>query len=138
MNLSNTSQYAIRVVSYMASHDEELFSAASLISKLNVSDKYLKRILTQLTEYGILSSIQGRYGGFKLMKKPENITLIEIVEAMENVEKYFGCVLGFENCSDENPCTLHNKWAPLRDELMSFLNETTVNDVIIKKGLPKY
>lgn len=138
MNLSNTSQYAIRVVSYMSFEDEAIYSASALISKLNVSDKYLKRILTQLSDHGILRSTQGRYGGFMLAKSPEKIKLIEIVEAMESVEKYFGCVLGFHECSDENPCTLHSKWAPIRNELMKLLNETTIKDVLSNPAIMKF
>ncbi|PLX01506.1 MAG: hypothetical protein C0595_14440 [Marinilabiliales bacterium] len=138
MNLSNTSQYAIRVVSYMTFEDEDIYSASSLISKLGVSDKYLKRILTQLSEHGILRSTQGRYGGYILGKSPDKITLIEIVQAMESVEKYFGCVLGFESCTDEDPCTLHNKWAPIRNELMEFLNKTTIKDVLSNPSIIKF
>jgi len=138
MNLSNTSQYAIRVVSYMTFENETIYSASALISKLNVSDKYLKRILTQLSDHGILKSTQGRYGGYVLAKNPDKIRLIEIVEAMESVEKYFGCVLGFDECSDENQCSLHSKWAAIRNELMTFLNETTIKDVISDPSIVKF
>jgi len=138
MNLSNTSQYAIRVVSYMTFENETIYSASALISKLNVSDKYLKRILTQLSDHGILKSTQGRYGGYVLAKNPDKIRLIEIVEAMESVEKYFGCVLGFDECSDENQCSLHSKWAVIRNELMTFLNETTIKDVISDPSIVKF
>lgn len=138
MNLSNTSQYAIRVVSYMTFKDEMIYSASALISKLNVSDKYLKRILTQLSEHGILKSTQGRYGGYILAKSPDKITLIEIVEAMESVEKYFGCVLGFDECSDENQCSLHAKWASIRNQLITFLNQTTIKDVISDPSIVKF
>ncbi|PLX13443.1 MAG: Rrf2 family transcriptional regulator, partial [Marinilabiliales bacterium] len=95
-------------------------------------------ILTQLTEHGILKSSQGRYGGFMLAKSSERIKLIEIVEAMESVEKYFGCVLGFEKCSDENPCSLHTKWAPIRNELKSLLIETTIKDVISDPSIVRF
>lgn len=80
MNLSNTSQYAIRVVSYMTFENETIYSASVLISKLNVSDKYLKRILTQLSDHGILKSTQGRYGGYVLAKSPDEIRLIAVVQ----------------------------------------------------------
>jgi len=110
--------------------DDSIYSASTLISKLNVSDKYLKRILTKLTESGLLKSIQGRYGGFQLAKSADKIALIEIVASMESIEKYFGCVLGFEQCSDENPCSLHEKWVPVRTELLLFLNRTKISDVI--------
>ncbi len=130
MNLSNTASYAIRAIVFMAREKETLYSAAMLIQELNISDKYLKRILTTLSNAGIIRSVQGHYGGFCLNKSVKDVRLYEVVQSVENIEKYFGCVLGFEECSNVNPCSLHTKWAPLRDELLNFLRNTTIADVI--------
>ena len=130
MNLSNTAQYAIRVISYMAIKGKNIYSASSLIDDLKISDKYLKRILTTLSHRKIIISIQGRYGGFKLGKKVNEIFIYDIVASVENIEKYFGCFLGFSECSDENPCSLHSKWAHQRDNLLAFFKSTTISDVI--------
>jgi len=138
MNLSNTARYAIRVVSYMAYSKGDIYSASSLIKKMNISDKYLKRILTTLSKNGIIQSIQGRYGGFRLSKSIEKISICDIVTAVENKEKYFGCVLGFDECSDQNPCSLHKRWAPIRDELSAFLKENTIGDIIKDPNIMKF
>lgn len=138
MNLSNTAQYAIRVVAYMANKKEKLYSAALLVEKLNISDKYLKRILTTLSNSGIIKSVQGRYGGFCLEKRLDEIKLLDIVKSVEDIEKYFGCILGFAECSDENPCTLHIKWVPVRDSLLKFLNGITVFDIINNPQIIKF
>lgn len=129
MNLSNTAQYAIRVITHMAKDKDELYPASRLVKELNVSDKYLKRILTSLTENGIIISIRGKYGGFKLNKAPEEIFLYDIISCCDNVEKYFGCVLGFNDCSDGNPCSLHEKWLPISLKLTELLKETTISEV---------
>ncbi len=138
MNLSNTAQYAIRVISYMSLKQQDLYSAADLIKELKISDKYLKRILTTLSNNDIIMSVQGRYGGFALHKDLEEIHLFDIVKAVDNIEKYFGCVLGFEECSDENPCALHIKWVPLRTELLVFLENTNMSDVIKNPQIIKH
>jgi Rrf2 family protein len=138
MNLSNTAQYAIRSLTFIAHNGEGTYSAATLVDKLNISDKYLKRILTVLTHKGIIKSLHGRYGGVSLNKKPENISLFEIISAVEDVEKYYGCVLGFDSCSDDNPCSLHMEWAPIRNKLLDFLNNTTLNNVIENPQILKF
>jgi Rrf2 family protein len=138
MNLSNTAQYAIRILSYMAYEGKQLYPASEIYAKLKISDKYLKRILTTLSSHKIIISIQGRYGGFKMAKDVKEISIYDIVKAVDQVEKYFGCVLGFEECSDENPCSLHYKWAPLRDELLQFLETTSLKDVMDNPKLLKF
>ncbi len=129
MNLSNTAQYAIRVITHMAKDKDQLYPASTLVKELDVSDKYLKRILTSLTERGIIISIRGKYGGFKLNKTPEEIYLFDIISCCDNVEKYFGCVLGFSDCSDGNPCSLHNRWLPISQKITALLKETTIAEV---------
>ncbi len=138
MNLSNTAQYAIRVVSYMARKNEGLYTAAMLIDELKVSDKYLKRILTTLTRSGIVESVQGRYGGFRLKMPVQEIPLLSIVRSVENVEKYFGCVLGFEQCSDHHPCPVHEHWKPLRERIFAFLSKTTMADVMANDNILRF
>lgn len=138
MNLSNTAQYAIRIISYMAYDGKDIYSASTLFEKLKISDKYLKRILTTLSSHGIIISIQGRYGGFKLAKDVNEILLYDIVKAVDQIEKYFGCVLGFDECSDENPCSLHQKWAPIRAKLFIFLEKTSMKDVMDNPQLLKF
>ncbi len=138
MNLSNTSKYAIRVVSYMALKNKDLYSASYLIKELNVSDKYLKRILTTLSNHSIVQSIQGRYGGFRLNKSTNDITLYEIINSVEDINKYTGCVLGLDNCSDKSPCSLHKNWSVIKEQLIHFLKETTISEVVKNPNIIKF
>ncbi len=138
MNLSKTAKYAIRVVSYMALQKKELYSASHLIETLNVSDKYLKRILTTLANQDIIKSIQGRYGGFRLNRSTDDINLYEIIEAVEDIQKYSGCVLGFTECSADNPCSLHHNWMPVKNKLIGFLKKTNISEVVKNPEILKY
>ncbi len=138
MNLSKTAQYAIRVISYMILKEEPLYPASRLVSDLKIPDKYLRRILTTLTSTGLVESVKGKYGGFRLQKKQEDIRLYDIVASVESLEKYFGCVLGFGTCSDASPCSLHITWAPVRDEIRNFLQTTTIAEVIRDPQIMKF
>ncbi len=138
MNLSKTSKYAIRVVSYMALKNQEIYSATQLSEALQVSDKYLKRILTTLSNHAIIQSLQGRYGGFRLNKRINDINLYEIIDAVEDINKYIGCVLGFQYCSEENSCSLHKDWAPIQEKLTKFFKNTTIAEVIKNPSIMKF
>ncbi len=129
MILSKTSQYAIRVLSYMINSDLQVFSAHHLIHTLNIPDKYLRQLLTTLSKAGFIRSIRGREGGYVFAKNANRIYLSAIVDAVEGMDKYTSCLLGFEECDEDNPCSLHEKWAPIRKQMLDFLNNTTLAEV---------
>ena len=138
MNLTSTSRYAIRILSFMAVQDKKLISAKFLIDNLNISDKYLRSLMTKLTKSGLIKSIQGREGGYVINKPFDEIYLIEIIQAFEDVEKYTGCVLGFEECSSSNPCALHNSWNETRTDTYTFIKNTTIIDIIKGNNFQKF
>lgn len=129
MILSNTSEYALRILIYMGKDVQRLYSAKQLVEALKISDKYLRRLMTDLAKSGIIASVQGRDGGYVIAKRPEEIKLADIIEAIEGMDKYTGCLLGFENCSDENPCALHSSLGPIREEFLRVFTHKSINDL---------
>lgn len=129
MKLTNTSEYALRILTYMAKDPGQLYTAKSLIEKLKISDKYLRRLMTTLSKEGFIYSIQGRDGGYSFKKQPNEIFLADVVNAVEGMDTYAGCVLGFEECSCENPCVMHSTWVKVREEFMSVFTGKTLADL---------
>lgn len=138
MNLSSTTRYAIRILSFMAHQKMELVSAKFLIQSLGISDKYLRSLMTQLTKRGIIRSVQGRDGGYMITKAHNELYLIDIIEALGDTEKYTGCILGFDECLDENPCALHLKWIEIKKDTENFLRTTTLEDIVMNKHIHKF
>jgi len=112
----------------MAKSPGELYSARHLIEELKISDKYLRRLMTDLSKAGFIRSIQGREGGYIFNKDISEISLSAIIDAVEGMDKYMGCVLGFEECSEENPCVMHESWLPMRKKLLETFNNKTLAD----------
>ncbi len=113
----------------MAKAPDELYRARFLVEQLKISDKYLRRLMTDLSKAGFIRSIQGRDGGYVFAKSIANIHLSEIVDAVEGMDKYLGCVLGFEECSDDNPCVMHSAWLPMREKLLETFSNKTLADL---------
>jgi len=128
MKLSKTSEYALRILTFMATSPDELFPARHLIEKLKISDKYLRRLMTDLSKAGFIRSIQGREGGYIFAKDISSIHISEIIDTVEGMDKYMGCVLGFDECSDSNPCVMHESWLPMREKFIDTLNNKTLAD----------
>ena len=129
MKLSKTSEYAIRILSFMAKSDKQLHSAKYLLEKIDIPQKYMRKIMTDLSKNKFITSIQGRDGGYFFSKEIKDIFLIDIIDAVEGIEAYVGCVLGFRECSDENPCAMHLSWVKTRDELIRTLTNTSLADI---------
>jgi Rrf2 family protein len=133
MKLTKTSEYALRILTFMATDEDRLFTARYLVSKLKISDKYLRRLMTDLTRAGLILSIQGRDGGYKFAKKTEEIKLADVVNVVEGMDTYSGCVLGFCNCSDDNPCAMHDNWVSVRTEFLRVFEETNLKSLDFSK-----
>jgi Rrf2 family protein len=112
----------------MARSPEELYPARLLVEKLRISDKYLRRLMTDLSKAGFIKSVQGRDGGYLFDKDISEIHLSQIIDAVEGMDKYTGCVLGFDECSDENPCVMHAAWLPIKQQLINTFQNKTLSD----------
>ena len=133
MKLSKTSEYALRILIYMAKKPADLYTAKYLIEQLHVSDKYLRRLMTDLSKAGFIKSTQGRDGGYTFAKEIHEISLYEIIDSVENMDKLNDCVLGFGECSCTNPCAMHDKWQVIRQKLNTLFHETKLSDLDLDK-----
>lgn len=135
MKLSKTSEYALRILIYMAKEPDQLYTAKQLVKELKVSDKYLRRLMTDLSKSGFIRSVQGREGGYIFVKNTNDIFLFDIIDSVEGMDKLNGCVLGFEMCSCTKPCAMHDTWQHVRAELNRVFSETKLSDMNFDKIL---
>jgi Rrf2 family protein len=110
----------------MAMKGEPMYSAKYLSDELNIPPKYLRRLMTLLSKKGFVYANFGRNGGFSFTKNIKDIYLHQIIDAVEDLASFTGCVLGFEQCSDENPCVMHNFWADIRIQTLEKLYNTNL------------
>lgn len=101
--------------------------------KLDISFHFLTKILQQLTGAGLMESFKGPNGGIRLSKAGDEITLMEVVEAIDGRDLLTECALGLPGCGVEKPCPLHEKWADTRDNIRHMLENTTLIE-LAKKG----
>jgi len=121
MRFQKTTEYAIRVMVYLAKHKTERFSANRLHQELQIPYKYLGRLMSKLSAAGLVSVEPGKSGGYQMKHKLSEIYLYQISGLVEGLEDYERCVLGFEECSDKNPCSLHKHWLLHREGIKVLL-----------------
>lgn len=125
---SKKCEYALQAILLMAASEHECVCPAEDISKkLNIPKEFISKILQSLTASGLIESKKGKAGGFRLAKHPSKIKLIDIVEAIDGLDSFNTCVLGFPNCSDKNPCPVHHQWGELRARAFDMLSSETLD-----------
>lgn len=92
----------------------------------NLSAPYLAKIINRLHRAGLVRTFRGPGGGIALAHDAAQITLWEIVQAVEAPAGDQICALGIGLCSEERPCPLHDRWVPLRDGKQQLLEQTTL------------
>ncbi|MAT59237.1 MAG: transcriptional regulator [Ignavibacteriae bacterium] len=127
---SKTCELGLQAVLFLSiKKQQRIFNALEISQELKVPKEYVSKVLQILTESGIVGSKKGKSGGFYLAKSPSQIKLIDIVEAIDGLELFNNCVLGFPGCSKEAPCPVHDKWGKLRDDAYKMLSEETLEQL---------
>jgi Rrf2 family transcriptional regulator, iron-sulfur cluster assembly transcription factor len=136
---SRQCEYALQAVLYLALQGEgEMTSIKNLTRRLGIPYHFLAKILQDLSRKGLLRSLKGPTGGFALALPPKEITLFHIVDAIDGTEFMQTCVLGFPTCSGTSPCSVHQTWGKLRDEIYQMLASKTVDELARAMKKPHY
>lgn len=129
--ISTTSEYALRALSYLASQrDGNSVLGRDLAREADVPANYLSKILLSLRRAGLVSTVRGTGGGYRLRRAPQRIRLSQIVDLFDGVANREGCVLGRNHrCDDDNSCSAHQAWHEVRAAYNHFLTATTLADI---------
>ncbi len=130
---SKKCEIGLQSVLYLSTEGEgELFNALQVSKKVKQPKEFVSKVLQILTASGIVGSKKGKNGGFFLAKPADRIKLIEIVEAIDGLEIFKKCVLGFPECGDEHPCPVHNHWGQIRDNAYNMLVTESLEEFKLK------
>lgn len=133
MIYTGSAKYAIRAMVRLAIEDGQgkPFSAAGVAEAEGIPPFYLAKVLQDLGRSGLLKSARGRGGGFYLSRPADQITLFEVVSAVEDPRRLeTECILGIDDCNDAAPCPMHDTWKEFRDRALDALQTLTVADMV--------
>jgi Rrf2 family iron-sulfur cluster assembly transcriptional regulator len=131
--LSSSTVYAIRASIYIAAHKEKEYIPISTIAeKLEISFHFLTKILQKMTRSGLMISYRGPNGGVTFTKPTDKIFLIDIVDAVETNPVFTECLLGIPGCGDREPCPVHDDWGPIREQLRTKFEATSLSGLAKK------
>ena len=122
-------EYSLRALFFIIKNgSEKAYSGEEIASQEDIPRHYLSKILQKMVLGKILLSIKGPGGGFKLAKNPDEIPLYDVIGVFEDVEeKLDSCAIGWEKCSDENPCALHDEYKKVKVNIRSFYESISLS-----------
>ena len=128
MWITNKTDYATRAVLALAlaGRDAGYLSTAEIAARVAVPAGFLEQIMSQLRGAGIVRSVRGRSGGYRLNHPPEEITLERIVRLFQGPLAPISCVTRSnpEPCPMQTGCALQGVWAEIRDHTIEILERT--------------
>jgi len=130
LSLAKTTGYAVEAMSRLDAPGGQPASLREIARHAQVPYAYLAKRMPGLVASGLVRSVRGKRGGILLARPPEEISLLQISEAVEARQWLGRCLIGLVNCSDERACPLHNFWKESRRKIETHLRSTTLADVI--------
>lgn len=125
MQITRQADYAIRAVLYISKLGENQRAATSQIAQeQRIPPSFLAKIISQLSIAGLLQTSRGARGGVMLAKTPEEITLLDVVEAIDGPIALNECVGDQDACSFGDECPLRPIWCDAQDDLVKRLKAT--------------
>ena len=131
MKISTKGRYGLRILMDLALHQSEKPRLIRDIAKSQqISEKYISRLVIALRRAGMIRSVRGVNGGFHIAMKPEEITLLDVIEVMEGPLSIVDCVSAPGKCGQSANCAPREIWSKLNENIRDLMRQTTLADIL--------
>ncbi len=126
--LSKQSQYTLRALTHLSSV-EGCVEIKTIAEIEKIPAPFLAKLFQDLARKKIISSKKGKNGGFYLTEKQKLRSVLDVIMFFEDKEKFNACGMGFNKCSEKNPCSLHHIYKPYRDNLKRYFQNIKIKQL---------
>ena len=138
MRVVMAAEYAVRAVLYLSANYGRVVPRREISEAMNVPSQFLVKIAHDLARRNIIGIAQGRKGGYWLKIKPEELTVLDVFEAVAGEIVLSICLESPEFCSNSSNCALRDVWKEATDKLREVFSKVTFKDLVEKTpGLKK-
>ncbi|HVM70221.1 MAG TPA: Rrf2 family transcriptional regulator [Anaerolineales bacterium] len=133
MQITRQADYAIRAVRYLAKQGPNQRAATSTVAQeMKIPPSFLAKIISQLSIAGLLHTSRGARGGVTLARDAKDISLLDVVEAIDGPILLNECVGDPGNCEFADECLVHPIWVEVQESLVKRLRETKFDQLATK------
>ncbi|MCC6474123.1 MAG: Fe-S cluster assembly transcriptional regulator IscR [Burkholderiales bacterium] len=133
MRLTTKGRFAVTAMLDLALRDGQgPVTLAGISKRQDISLSYLEQLFGKLRRRSLVDSVRGPGGGYTLARAPSQISVAEIIRAVDEPLDATQCG-GRENCRDEQRCMTHELWTTLTDRMFEYLNSVSLADLVAKQ-----
>jgi len=130
LRLSKLTDYATVIMSSLAREPITVSSAADLSARVKLEIPTVSKVLKALSKAGLVNSFRGVHGGYLLARAPAQITILDIIEALEGKTGLTECAVHDGLCTQEAVCAIRNNWRKINRAVTSALEAITLVDML--------
>jgi len=132
MKISTKGRYGLRVLLDLALHgsNDNPRMLRDVANSQDISEKYLSRLVIDLRRAGLISSVRGAGGGYKLARPPKMITVLNILEVMEGPLGIIDCLNQSDKCTKSKYCSSQVLWSQINQKVRNVFSEYTLQDLL--------
>jgi len=134
--ISQTAEYALRAVAYLVSQPEGGQTTQQISDATHVPLAYLYKVLQALARAGLIHSQRGLHGGFTLLKQPEALSVYDVIQAVDPLQRITTCPLGLE-AHGTHLCPLHRRLDDALSLVERSFRESTIADLMSEPSSSK-
>lgn len=131
---SKETEYALRSMVYIQSQNllGRTPGVVEISREIDSPQFFTAKILHKLVKMGFIESSKGKGGGFFFDETKPDLTLKELIVAIDGEKLFVGCGFGLRQCDEKSPCPLHPHYTPIRDAINSLTSKQTVQSLAKK------
>jgi len=130
LRIGKLTDYAMLILSQMAKDPDSILSATAIAEALRLTVPTVSKILKILSEAQLVTSVRGAIGGYRLMRSAENITIAQVIVAMEGDLALTECCELTSQCIIDASCTMRENWKKINWLVSSILSKITILDMM--------
>ena len=130
MQLTLHTDYALRLLIYLKTHEPETASVGQIARAYGISQNHLAKVAQQLVQHGWVLSTRGRGGGLSLTEEADRVTIGDVVRALEINRSVVECLGEHSTCPIEPACGLKYAMRQATDAFLASLDQYALSDVI--------
>lgn len=131
MEISRRTDYAVRVILDLANTSGDgRVPTQEIATRQHIPSAFLAKIISQLSVAGLVNTYRGAGGGVTLAYPPSEISLLQVIEALEGPVRLNRCVIEPDACPRNRYCPVHHIWAQAQADLISLLEVTTFDELV--------